>query len=52
MVVGGGIVGSATAYFLSTDGTFQGRRIVFVALGRGAAPSVLHAREYLRRNVI
>jgi len=30
VVVGGGIVGSAAAYFLSTDPTFRGRRIVMV----------------------
>ena len=30
VIVGGGIVGSAIAYFLSADGAFQGRRIVIV----------------------
>jgi glycine/D-amino acid oxidase-like deaminating enzyme len=30
VIVGGGIVGSATAYFLSTDAAFRGRRIVIV----------------------
>ena len=30
VIVGGGIVGSAIAYFLSTDAAFQGRRIVLV----------------------
>jgi len=30
VIVGGGIVGSAAAYFLSTDASFQGRRIVLV----------------------
>jgi glycine/D-amino acid oxidase-like deaminating enzyme len=30
VIVGGGIVGSAVAYFLSTDRAFQGRRIVLV----------------------
>ena len=30
VIVGGGIVGSAVAYFLSTDAAFQGRRIVLV----------------------
>ncbi len=29
-IVGGGIVGSAVAYFLSTDAAFRGRRIVLV----------------------
>jgi glycine/D-amino acid oxidase-like deaminating enzyme len=30
VIVGGGIVGSAVAYFLSSDGAFQGRRIVVI----------------------
>jgi glycine/D-amino acid oxidase-like deaminating enzyme len=30
VIVGGGIVGSAAAYFLSIDASFQGRRIVVV----------------------
>jgi FAD-dependent oxidoreductase domain-containing protein 1 len=30
VIVGGGIVGSASAYFLSSNGTFQGRRIVVI----------------------
>ena len=30
VIVGGGIVGSATAYFLSADAAFHGRRIVLV----------------------
>jgi FAD-dependent oxidoreductase domain-containing protein 1 len=30
VIVGGGIVGSASAYFLSTEPTFQGRRIVVI----------------------
>jgi FAD-dependent oxidoreductase domain-containing protein 1 len=30
VIVGGGIVGSAAAYFLSTDAAFRGRRIVIV----------------------
>ena len=30
VIVGGGIVGSAVAYFLSSDGAFQGRRIVLI----------------------
>ena len=30
VIVGGGIVGSAVAYFLSSDGAFQGRRVVLV----------------------
>jgi FAD-dependent oxidoreductase domain-containing protein 1 len=30
VIVGGGIVGSATAYFLTVDAAFQGRRIVVV----------------------
>jgi FAD-dependent oxidoreductase domain-containing protein 1 len=30
VIVGGGIVGSATAYFLSTDAAFRGRRIMLV----------------------
>ena len=58
VIVGGGIVGSAVAYFLSTDAAFQGRRIVLVerdpsyaagqhvAVGRRAAPAVLDAREH------
>ena len=58
VIVGGGIVGSAVAYFLSSDGAFQGRRIVahrarpelrpseHGALGRRAAPAVLDTREH------
>ena len=30
VIVGGGMVGSAVAYFLSSDDAFQGRRIVLV----------------------
>ncbi len=30
VIVGGGIVGSAVAYFLSTDSAFKGRRIVLI----------------------
>ncbi len=30
VIVGGGIVGSAVAYFLSSDAAFQGRRIVLI----------------------
>src|SRR5512145_130579 len=30
VIVGGGIVGSAAAYFLSTDAAFRGRRIAIV----------------------
>ena len=30
VIVGGGIVGSAVAYFLSSDGAFQGRRVVLI----------------------
>ena len=30
VIVGGGIVGSAVAYFLSTDAAFRGRRIVLI----------------------
>ena len=30
VIVGGGIVGSAVAYFLSSDAAFRGRRIVIV----------------------
>jgi FAD-dependent oxidoreductase domain-containing protein 1 len=30
VIVGGGIVGSAVAYFLSSDGAFQGRRTVLI----------------------
>src|SRR6202521_5293089 len=30
VIVGGGIVGSSVAYFLSTEPTFQGRRIVII----------------------
>ena len=30
VIVGGGIVGSGTAYFLSTDAAFRGRRIVLI----------------------
>ena len=30
VIVGGGIVGSAVAYFLSSDGAFRGRRVVLV----------------------
>jgi sarcosine oxidase len=37
VIVGGGIVGSAAAYFLSTDGAFQGRRIVIVERDLGYA---------------
>jgi len=37
VIVGGGIVGSATAYFLSSDGAFRGRRIVLVERDPGYA---------------
>jgi glycine/D-amino acid oxidase-like deaminating enzyme len=30
VIVGGGIVGSAVAYFLSSDAAFRGRRIVLI----------------------
>jgi glycine/D-amino acid oxidase-like deaminating enzyme len=30
VIVGGGIVGSAVAYFLTTDATFRGRRVVLI----------------------
>src|SRR5204862_8155189 len=30
VIVGGGIVGSAVAYFLSCDGAFRGRRVVLI----------------------
>jgi sarcosine oxidase len=30
VIVGGGIVGSAVAYFLSSDGAFRGRRVVLI----------------------
>ena len=30
VIVGGGIVGSAAAYFLSSDGAFSGRRVVLI----------------------
>jgi glycine/D-amino acid oxidase-like deaminating enzyme len=30
VIVGGGIVGSAVAYFLSSDGAFKGRRVVLI----------------------
>jgi FAD-dependent oxidoreductase domain-containing protein 1 len=37
VIVGGGIVGSATAYFLSSEPKFQGRRIVLVERDTGYA---------------
>jgi sarcosine oxidase len=37
VIVGGGIVGSAVAYFLSSDAAFQGRRIVAIERDPGYA---------------